>query len=168
MPRFLLMLMLAAGLILGGCGPQDARTGDEGAGGKREAEKAAKNGRPAKGEPRKQVRPDPGLQEEKAEATRVAETIAGPAPETTVSPAPEMTASASTESTSIQPTPEFYAWQCRGDTYAAGRNMDQAEYDAFANELADRLGDDIESGGSKDMNDILDDMGVPAYEEQCS
>ena len=35
---------------------------------------------------------------------------------------------------------------------------------AFAEELADRLGDDIESGENKDMNDILDDMRVPAYE----
>ena len=44
--------------------------------------------------------------------------------------------------------------------------MSEAEATAFAEELADRLGDDIESGGNKDMNDILDDTRVPAYENE--
>ena len=65
-PRFLLTVMLVAGLMLGGCAPEDAQTGE--AGGKQKAEKAEpKPERPAEEEPRKQDRPDPGPQEKKSE-----------------------------------------------------------------------------------------------------
>ena len=97
-----------------------------------------------------------------------------PTPETTMlakpeytSPEPTSSATASAQATGIQPTPEFYAWQCRGDTYAAEQGMSQAEYDAFGTEMGNRLADDIEAGGNKDMNDILDDMGVPSYPDEC-
>ena len=53
--------MLVAGLLLGGCAPEDAQT--EGAGEEQKAEKAAKNSRPAERETRKQDRPEPGPQD---------------------------------------------------------------------------------------------------------
>lgn len=69
------------------------------------------------------------------------------------------------EPTVIPKTPEFNEWNCRGDAYMAEQGMDAAEQEAFANELADRLIEDIEAGGDKKMGDIMDEMGVPAYEE---
>jgi hypothetical protein len=33
--------------------------------------------------------------------------------------------------------------------------------------LGNRIADDIEAGGDKDANDILDEMGVPTYDEEC-
>ena len=64
-PRFILMVMLAAGLMLGGCAPEDAQT--EGAGERQKAEKAElKNERPKEEEPSKQGA-DPEPQEKKAE-----------------------------------------------------------------------------------------------------
>ena len=45
--------------------------------------------------------------------------------------------------------------------------MSAQESEAFGTEMSNRLADDIEAGGDKDMGDILDDMGVPAYEEEC-
>ncbi len=45
--------------------------------------------------------------------------------------------------------------------------MSAQESEAFGTEMGNRLADDIEAGGDKDMGDILDDMGVPAYEEEC-
>ena len=60
------MVMLAAGLMLGGCAPEDAQT--EGAGEKQKAEKAEpKNERPKEEEPSKQGA-DPEPQEKKAES----------------------------------------------------------------------------------------------------
>ena len=65
-PRFILMVMLAAGLMLGGCAPEDAQT--EGVEEKQKAEKAEpKNERPKEEEPSKQDRPDPEPQDKKAE-----------------------------------------------------------------------------------------------------
>ncbi len=74
---------------------------------------------------------------------------------------------AAPEPTGLQPSPEFYEWNCWGETYIFQQGMSETEATAFAEEMADRLGDDIEAGGDKDMNDILDDMSVPAYEEEC-
>ncbi len=67
-PRFLLIVMLAAGLMLGGCAPEDVQT--EGAGEKQKAEKAKpKNERPKEEEPRKQGA-DPEPQNKKAETKK--------------------------------------------------------------------------------------------------
>ena len=71
------------------------------------------------------------------------------------------------EQTGLRPGPEFYEWQCRGDTYIAERGMSEAEATAFGEYLGNRLADDIEAGGDKDANDILDEMGVPTYDEEC-
>lgn len=46
--------------------------------------------------------------------------------------------------------------------------MTAEESEAFSTEMGNRLADDIEAGGDKDMGDILGEMGVPAYEEQRS
>ena len=63
--RFLLVLMLAVGTMLGGCAPEDAQT--EGAGEKQKVEKAEpKNERPEEAKPRNQEA-DPAPQEKKAE-----------------------------------------------------------------------------------------------------
>ena len=65
MPRFILMVMLAAGLTLGGCAPEDAQT--EGPGEKHKVEKAEpKKERPKEEEPPKQEA-DPEPREKKAE-----------------------------------------------------------------------------------------------------
>ncbi len=45
--------------------------------------------------------------------------------------------------------------------------MDEAEATAFREDLGNRLADDIEAGGDRDSNDILDEMGVPTYHEEC-
>ena len=74
---------------------------------------------------------------------------------------------AAPEPTVIPKTSEFHEWNCRGDTYIAEQGMSEAEVSAFGEELGNRLADDIEAGRDNDMSDILDDMGVPAYEEQC-
>ena len=57
--------------------------------------------------------------------------------------------------------------QCRGETYSIEQGMSAQESEAFGTEMGNRLADDIEAGGDKDMGDILDDMGVPAYKEEC-
>ena len=74
---------------------------------------------------------------------------------------------AAPEPTVIPKTSEFHEWNCRADTYIAEQGMSEAEVSAFGEELGNRLADDIEAGRDNDMSDILDDMGVPAYEEQC-
>ena len=74
---------------------------------------------------------------------------------------------AAPQPTVIPKTSEFHEWNCRGDTYIAEQGMSEAEVSAFGEELGNRLADDIEAGRDNDMSDILDDMGVPAYEEQC-
>ncbi len=58
-------------------------------------------------------------------------------------------------------------FDCRIQTYAIEEGMDAQGSQVFAEEMADRLVEDMEAGGNKDVGDILDDMGVPAYEEQC-
>ena len=64
MPRFVLLVMLAAGLMLGGCAPEEAQT--EGVGEKQEAEKTEPgNERPKEEKPSKQGA-DPEPQEKKA------------------------------------------------------------------------------------------------------
>jgi len=45
--------------------------------------------------------------------------------------------------------------------------MSEAEATAFGEYLGNRIADDIEAGGDKDANDILDEMGVPTYDEEC-
>jgi hypothetical protein len=87
-----------------------------------------------------------------------------PCNEASVVPASE---AASTEPTGLQPSPEFYEWNCRGETYVIEQGMSAQESEAFGTEMGNRLADDIEAGGDKDMGDILDEMGVPAYEEEC-
>ncbi len=86
-----------------------------------------------------------------------------------VSPSASASASSSSsaEATGLEKTPAFYRMQCRMDTYAVDQNMDKQEANEFADELADRLIGDMEAGGSKDVDDIMDDMGVPSYESQC-
>ena len=71
------------------------------------------------------------------------------------------------EPTGIQPSSEFNEWKCRAETYVAEQNMSEAERTAFGVEMVDRLAEDVEADGHKHMEDILDDMGVPAYEEEC-
>jgi hypothetical protein len=75
--------------------------------------------------------------------------------------------SASAEATGLQPTPAYYRSECRMNAYIADENMSDAEEDAFIDEMADRLTVDIEAGGDKDVDDVMDEMGVPAYEEEC-
>jgi micrococcal nuclease len=101
--RFFLIIMLAVGVILGGCASQDIQT--EGAGEQKKAEKVeAKNERPKEGEPRKQERPDPETQEKKAtpqkpEAKkRSKEQASRPKPEPAPSSASTTSASASAKS----------------------------------------------------------------------
>jgi hypothetical protein len=67
----------------------------------------------------------------------------------------------------IKASSEFNAWNCRAETYVAEQNMSEAERAAFGVEIVDRLAEDVQVDGHKHMEDILDDMGVPAYEEQC-
>ncbi len=74
---------------------------------------------------------------------------------------------AAPEQTGLQPTPEFYENECRMRTYAVEQGMASAESTAFANEIADALADDIEAGGDKDLGEVLDELGVPAYEDVC-
>lgn len=97
------MVVLVAGLMLGGCAPEDAQT--EAAGGKREAEKPAKNERLAQEEPRKQDRPYPEPQEEKPEAKKpeAKKRDKEPAPKPVSQPAPS---SVNTESASASAGPE--------------------------------------------------------------
>jgi hypothetical protein len=71
------------------------------------------------------------------------------------------------EPTGIQAFSEFNESKCRAETYVAEQNMSKAERTAFGVEMVDRLAEDIEADGHKHMEDILDDMGVPAYEEEC-
>ncbi len=95
MPRFILMVMLAAGLLLGGCAPEDAQT--EGAGEKQKAEKAEpKNERPKEEKPSKQGA-DPEPQEKKAEPKEPEAKKRGkePAPKPEPEPPSSSTASAS-------------------------------------------------------------------------
>ncbi len=95
MPRFILMVMLAAGLLLGGCTPEDAQT--EGAGEKQKAEKAEpKNERPKEEKPSKQGA-DPEPQEKKAEPKEPEAKKRGkePAPKPEPEPPSSSTASAS-------------------------------------------------------------------------
>jgi hypothetical protein len=75
--------------------------------------------------------------------------------------------SASAEATGLEPTPAYYRAECRMNTYIADENMDKAEENAFVDEIADRLIQDIEADGNKNVNDVMDDMGVPAYEAEC-
>ena len=63
MPRFLLILLLAIGLLTGGCAPPDTQA--EGAGDGQRAEKAGQDERPAKEEPQKKERPKKERQEPK-------------------------------------------------------------------------------------------------------
>ena len=86
---------------------------------------------------------------------------------TTPSASSTASSSASAEATGLRKTPAFYRMQCRMDTYAAEQNMDDQDANRFADELADRLIEDMEAGGHKDVDDIMDDMGVPAYEAEC-
>ena len=79
----------------------------------------------------------------------------------------QMTTAQAPEETGIRRTPEFNEWNCRAESYVVEQKMSEAETTAFAEEMADRLGDVIEAGGPIHMEDILDDMGVPAYEDVC-
>lgn len=105
------------------------------------------------------------------------------AAEPTREPVGEPTATAST-STSPATTPasvasaesggsvgpdmsRFNNFQCRMNTYALEQGMDTEESEAFGTELGNRLVDDTEAGGDKDLGDVMDDMGVPSYEEEC-
>ena len=58
-------------------------------------------------------------------------------------------------------------FDCRIQAHALEEGMDAQASTAFGDEMADRLIEDMEAGGNKDVGDILDDMGVPAYEEDC-
>lgn len=83
-----------------------------------------------------------------------------------VSFAPEPTQMAP-EPTGLQPTPAYYEAQCRMNTYIMEQDMDKPEEKVFTDEMADILVEDIEAGGDKDVNDAMDEMGVPAYEDVC-
>jgi micrococcal nuclease len=89
MPRFLPILMLAVGLMLAGCAPEDAQTKGEG-----EKQKVGnsepKNKRPTQEEPRKQDRPDPEPREKKAEPEKPKprQQDKKPAPEPKLEPEP--------------------------------------------------------------------------------
>ena len=74
---------------------------------------------------------------------------------------PSVNASASVDTSRMQ------NFDCRIQAHALEGGMGAQESEAFANEMADRLVEDMEAGGDKDVGDILDDMDVPAYEEQC-
>jgi hypothetical protein len=74
---------------------------------------------------------------------------------------PTVNASASVDTSRMQ------NFDCRIQAHALEEGMDAQESEAFADEMGDRLVEDMEAGGDKDVGDILDDMGVPAYEEQC-
>jgi hypothetical protein len=82
---------------------------------------------------------------------------AGEKPESTPKPEP----------TGIQASSEFHEWNCRAETYVTQQNMSEAQRTAFGVEMVDRLAEDVRVDGHKHMEDILDDMGVPAYEEAC-
>jgi micrococcal nuclease len=104
LPRFLLILMLAVVLMLGGCAPEDTQT--EEAGEKQKAEKAEpKNERPKEEEPLKQERPDPEPREKKAEPKepqpkeRDKEPAPKPEPE---SPSSSASASASAAASAVE------------------------------------------------------------------
>ena len=71
------------------------------------------------------------------------------------------------EPTGIQASSEFDEWNCRAETYVTEQNMSEAQRTAFGVEMVDRLAEDVRVDGHKHMEDILDDMGVPAYEEEC-
>ena len=108
MPRFLLMLILAAGLMLGGCAPEDAQT--EGAGERQKAEKAEpKNERPKEEEPRKQDRPDPRPQEKKTETGEpdAKKRDKEPAPKPEPQPAPPSSSTASASASASQTASAF-------------------------------------------------------------
>ncbi len=71
------------------------------------------------------------------------------------------------EPTGIQASSEFNEWNCRAETYVTEQDMSEARRTAFGVEMVDRLAEDVKVDGRKRMEDILDDMGVPAYEEEC-
>jgi hypothetical protein len=71
------------------------------------------------------------------------------------------------EPTGIQVSSEFNEWNCRAETYVTEQKMSEAKRTAFGVEMVDRLAEDIKVDGHKHMGDILDDIGVPAYEEEC-
>ena len=71
------------------------------------------------------------------------------------------------EPTGIQVSSEFNEWNCRAENYVTEQKMSEAKRTAFGVEMVDRLAEDIKVDGHKHMEDILDDMGVPAYEEEC-
>jgi hypothetical protein len=73
-------------------------------------------------------------------------------------------ATAAPSSASASPNAAF---NCRILAYVAEENMSEAEAADFSEEIANRMVEDMDAGGHKDMGDIMDDMGVPAYKEEC-
>ena len=80
---------------------------------------------------------------------------------TSVPALPSVNASASVD------TSRMDNFDCRIQAYVLEEGMDAQASEAFGEEMGNLLVEDMEAGGDKDVGDILDDMGVPAYEDQC-
>ena len=56
---------------------------------------------------------------------------------------------------------------CREQTYIVKEGMGKAETEHFVARITDRVLANLDGSGNKNMGEILDDIGVPSYEDFC-
>jgi micrococcal nuclease len=122
-PRFIPIVMLAAGLLLGGCTPEDAQTEGVGEKQKAEPEKAEpKNERPKEEKPSKQgADPEPQEKKAKPKEPEAKKRDKEPAPKPEPEPAPSY---ASTASVSASASPDANAARDYDATATVSRVVD--------------------------------------------
>ena len=60
-----------------------------------------------------------------------------------------------------------YTVGCRKLIHISKEGMSKAEVEDFRARITDRVQANLNGGGDKNLGEILDDMGVPAYEDLC-
>jgi hypothetical protein len=70
-------------------------------------------------------------------------------------------------STSPTGNAEQYRLSCRIQTHIFKEEMSKAEVKDFTARMTYRVQSNLNGGGNKNLGDILDDLGVPAYTSLC-
>jgi hypothetical protein len=60
-----------------------------------------------------------------------------------------------------------YRLNCRMQTYVIKEDLSKAEVRDFTARITYRVVANLDGSGNKDLGEILDDMGIPPYEDLC-